>query len=250
MYKIFFENETELKEAELYDNFEFSNFCISESDRLLKELRLNQINIERGDFEKKLKKILFNIKTSYYISKNSNNDNIETINKSLSTLRDNIDLHFRANYSDIINWHKPSSLDYLFESLTSAEKKKVLSKSYLRKDIIEGSQEYFDKHKLNEIFCDFNSYKIFFDFMNLFIEDGKIEFNYTDACFLFRVMFEKKYIIESVSESTFRFKMYDSKKLNFEKLKSLKASTSIYRRIIFAFIEKQNRSQKIFYSPK
>lgn len=246
MYKIFFENETELQEAEFYDNFDFSNFCISENDRILNGLRLNQINFERKKFENQLKKILLNIKTTIYLSKNSNNANIKTINRALDTLRNNIDLHFRADYSEIINWHKPSPMNNFLNQFSVEKQNEFFSKELFKKDNIEGSQDYFNKQRLNEVFCDFNGYKIFFAFISLFKKNNKYDLSFSDASFLYRKLFERKYIIESVTHNDFKIRVYNKIDLDFDlKLKVLSKCTTIHKEIIFDLIEKQNRSQKV-----
>lgn len=244
MFKLFFKDKNEIKEIENYSNSDFSDFCIAETDKIIKFLRLNEIEFERFDFEKKLTEVLLKIKQTQNILSNFNNENAKTLNKVLSLLRENLDKIFRANYPEVINWQKETLFSQFLKSTPNNETNKILTElSWEKKEQTPGTEEYFRKEKFNRIFIDYKSYIIFFTYISLFESNGKRKFNYIDASFLFRKLYDTKQIIESVSENDFRQRVYDKLDLCYgSKLKGLTESSNIHREIIFKLVKKQNCS--------
>ena len=108
-------------EIDFFNESKISEFCISESDKILKELKINEIELNYHDFRELLEAFIFDLKNSIYITSNLENQILKKINTTLINLRDRIDSHFRNNFSDIIDWHKPNPIDKLFRKNIPSE---------------------------------------------------------------------------------------------------------------------------------
>ena len=216
-----------------------------ESSKIINELK--SLFETHPNFKILLERKVTDIDTSIeFVEKNVkgiNNENLKTILKSYQDLYKKLqDLHYKDStvFKDISVRKLSFEFSMQFPLGTPLNKNPL----YNRHTIV-GTQEYFEKQKLDKIFVDFTAYNIFYHFMELFKKEAKYIFNHSDGSYLFRKMFEKKYIVQSVYESDFRFEIFDKMGLDkFEKLKTLNSSESIYRNIIFNLTEKQIRPQK------
>lgn len=239
-------NSNDLNYLIKLDEDDINNFLKNGAEEFILNVR---DLFKKPNFDGNLRKFISSINKSInFISKLEEE---KEIHKTIIEKYDFIINLLRAEYFEMYPSIFNDSVSINFYSkFSNMEMNTFINTPIFNRSALPGTEEYYKKEKLYEIFIDFNAYKIFFDFINLFLKNDKLEFSHTDASFLYRIMFEKKYIIESVLESLFRYRVYDihvSKQLNFEKLKSLKSVTSIYREIIFSFVEKQNRSQKHFF---
>lgn len=230
------------------DKQEFKDFFKTKSDSYINSIAEEFEN--KPNFELKLKNHLNNIKNAKdFINKLKHKDDkyyliIKQYDLSLSNLK--------SKYNKLLpNIFIENFSQYLFDTNnTNIDHMKNLINKYtekVNKKFVPGNEEYYLEQKLNQIFTEYRMYKIFYDYTELFKIDNINKFNYSDGSYLYRIMFKKKYIVHSVSENDFRIAVYDKFDLNFNKLKVLKDCDTIYRNIIFDFIEKQNRSQKNFF---
>jgi hypothetical protein len=109
-----------IKEEKEIDKFnhlnenEFLLYCVEESEKIVKDLKIKEIQTSFTEFGKILSKTVYDLKKAIYIVEDSNASKSPLFLKVLNTLRDKIDNEFRHNHSSIINWHKPSSFEKLF----------------------------------------------------------------------------------------------------------------------------------------
>jgi len=244
------DNLDQLSELCDYKEQDFKDFLKKGKENLLKSIE-NEFD-NKPNFDARLRKHLKDITSTknFIIKLPENNDRFDSIVKYYDFTINDLRAKYNSMYPNIFfenynfnffNSIKPNSIEE--KKLNDAVKK--MREKYK----VAGNEEYFKHYKLNEVFTNYNSYKIFFDFVELFKTDSIYEFNHADASYLYRKMFEKKYIIDSVSEQDFRKEVYDKMDLIFNsKLKVMSACQSIYKNIIFDYIEKQNRSQRSFLS--
>ncbi len=246
-YIFLIENLDQLKELEKYELENLNTYLTNTKNEFLNNIK-NDFDT-KPNFEVRLKAWLNNIDTAINFIKKHPNSNEKT-NCILKQYESTITLLKKGYKQYYPNMFLDRYRQSMFRNIipNSPEEKLLnnVTNNLLRQKFTPGNEEYFNYNKLNEVFKDFNSYKIFFIYTELFKIDNKIQFSFNDASYLYRKMYEKKYIIETVSESDFRKSIYDNMKLFFEKLSTLSKTETIYRNIIFNLIERQNRPQKSF----
>lgn len=230
----------------------FNHLKELEFDELLENLRKDYtLGIEKAfeqpNFEGVLRKNLKLIINSINFVKRQGDKNkrSDTLVKCYEFAKLELKTKFYDMYSSVFNEAFSFSL---VSGLPPMKLEDMVKTPLFKKQSALGTEEYYKKHKFNETFCDFYSFKLFFDFITLFKENGKYDLNISDASFIYRKLYEKKYIIESVSQNDFKNFLFDKIDSDLDyslKLKVLAQCTTKYKEIIFALIEKQNRSQKV-----
>lgn len=114
--KIFVKSDEEFVFFEEMTNQEFSEFCLNESDKIIKELRINELNSSYSKFLDELKIVLHNIKLSIYFVSESKSPFSKVLLSTLSGVKGQIKQYFGSKFSDLINWHEPSYIDKYFRN--------------------------------------------------------------------------------------------------------------------------------------
>ncbi len=111
---IFIENSIDIQNFSHLTEEEFIVYCIEESELIVKELKINEIQQKFIEFNNTLQTAVYKLKISIYCAEESNKLHGKVLLKSLKILRDRIDSEFRHNHSSVIDWHKPNTFEKHF----------------------------------------------------------------------------------------------------------------------------------------
>lgn len=165
--KLLIESENEI------DNFSDINileFCVNESERILKDLKYKEIELKFTQFSIELQRVLYKLKNAINICSDSNKANSKYLLNSLNVLRDKIDSEFRHNHSSIIDWHKPSMFEKFFSQSNIKPENKSLDFILNHKKV----ENDFDK----DIFKNIVTYQKFIEYTRFIKEDFIPEYSY------------------------------------------------------------------------
>lgn len=121
----------------------------------------------------------------------------------------------------------------------SKESPKIIIPDWMNPDNFN-SEEYFKKNKLSSFFKDYKSYSFFLDLKETLCSDSESLF--TEYSFIYRKMFEQKFIVNHVSESDFRIGFLEKyfQDINFDKFKTLRNASTKHRLIIYNLIRNKH----------
>lgn len=244
---IFVKSNEEFIVFEEMTNQEFSQFCLNESDRIIKELRIKELNLSYSKFSDELSIVLQSIKLSIYYVSDSKNLFSRVLLNTLHSIRGQIKQYFGNSFSHLITWREPSFLDKFFSQpvLPNAKFDSIKKNDKETSNIFIpewmnpnnfNSEEYFKKNKLSSFFKDYKAYSFFLDLKETLCSDNESLF--TEYSFIFRKMIEDKFIVNHVSESDFRISFLEKyfQIVDLEKLKTLTNASTKHRLIIYKLI--------------
>lgn len=113
LLKFFYKNEEELINLESFTIEDIKDFYLIQTESKFKEVKRTELDLDFSQFRSYFQNLLFDLKNTIFLTQNSENQKIKVICKSLSILRDRIDVEYRHKFSDLINWHKPDPLNKL-----------------------------------------------------------------------------------------------------------------------------------------
>lgn len=245
--KIFVKSNEEFVVFEEMTNQEFLQFCLNESDRIIKDLRIKELNLSYSQFSAELSSVLQSIKLSIYFVSESTNPFSKVLLSTLNSIRGQIKQYFETKFSDLINWREPSFFDKFFNQpilpntkfdsgkKNDKETSNIFIPEWMNPDNFK-TEEYFKKNKLSSFFKDYKAYSFFLDLKETLCSDNENLF--TEYSFIFRKMIEDKFIVNHISESNFRIIFLEKyfQIVDLEKLKTLSTASTKHRLIIYNLI--------------